>query len=152
MKRLLIAAVVIPSLWATVRVASSFAQTADTALADKLLIDHERKIFEAVTKGDKASFVALVADDGVWASGDGFVPMKLVGDAFDQMNVTRSDLVNPQVLWINPTTAVVAYAWTGSRTFMGQQLAPRMITSTVWTKRSDKWVAIYHQESDAPRQ
>jgi len=56
------------------------------------------------------------------------------------------------VLWIGPTTAIVLYAWNGSGSFMNQPFAPTTIASTVWTKRGDKWVAVYHEESDAPKQ
>ena len=44
---------------------------------DKALIANENKINEAVAKGDKAAFAALVAADGWSVDGNGF--MKVVG-------------------------------------------------------------------------
>jgi hypothetical protein len=152
MTRLLVTLFVVPVLWTTVRAATAFAHTSDKAAVEKALIDNERKINEAVAKSDKAAFLALAAEDGVWASGGGFVPMTLFVEAFDQISVTEWDIVNPQVLWMNPTTAAVIYAWTGSGSVMNRPFAPRIMASTVWTKRGDKWVAVYHQESDAPKQ
>ena len=135
----------------TVQRARAGEQTRD-AVTEKALVDSERKVNEAIAKGDKATFLSLVAGDGVWAGKGGFVPVAVLGQGFDQMNVTKWEVINPQVVWVNPTTAIVAYSWAGSGTFMGQPLAPRIIASTIWTKRADKWVAVYHQESDASSQ
>jgi len=159
MARLFVALLVVAMLWTTAVAPSAFAQTGDKAAAEKALIDHERNINEAVAKGDKAAFLALTAGDGVWTErpleaqrGGGFVPVTMFVEAFDQIKVTRWEMVNPHVLWIDPTTAVVLYAWIGSGSFMNQSFAPTTIASTVWTKRGDRWVALYHQESDAPKQ
>lgn len=147
MDRLLVVLLIV-LLSPTAQGARASEQTRDDAATEKALIDSERKINEAIAKGHKAAFLSLVAADGVWAGKGGFVPVALLGDAFDQMNVTKWEVVNPQVVWVNPTTAVVAYSWAGSGSFMGQPLARRTIASTIWTMRGDKWVAVYHQESD----
>lgn len=73
----------------------------------------------------------------------------ILGDCCTFATKTRS---HEDVLWIGPTTAIVLYAWNGSGSFMNQPFAPTTIASTVWTKRGDKWVAVYHEESDAPKQ
>ena|SRR5207249_353813 len=158
MARLFVALLVVAMLWTTAAAQSAIAQTGDKA-AEKALIDHERNINEALAKGDKAAFLALTTGDGVWTErpleaqrGGGFVPVTMFVEAFDQIKVTRWEIVNPHVLWIDPTTAVVLYAWVGSGSFMNQPFAPATIASTVWTKRGDRWVAVYHQESDAPKQ
>ena len=143
--------VMVSILGATVPPVRVVAQADDKAAAERVLIDSERKINDAVVKGDKSRFLALVAKDGLWVSGGGFVPVTLFVDALDQIELTRSDIVNPQVLWVNPTTAVVVYAWTGTGSIMDQPFKPK-VASTVWTKRGDKWVAVYHQESEAPSQ
>jgi hypothetical protein len=151
MNRLLVVLLIV-LISPTVQGTHALEQTREDAATEKALIDGERKINEAIAKGDKATFLSFVAGDAVWAGKGGFVPVALLGESFDQMNVTKWEVVNPQVVWVNPTTAVVAYSWAGSGSVMGQPLAPRMIVSTMWTKRADKWVAVYHQESDAPRQ
>jgi hypothetical protein len=157
MARLFVALLVVAMLWTTAAAPSAFAQTGDKAAAEKALIDHERNINEAVANGDKGTFLALTAGDGVWRNGrwkrgGSFVPVTMFVEAFDQIKVTRWEIVNPHGLWIDPTTALVLYAWIGSGSFMNQPFAPTTIASTVWTKRGDKWVAVYHQESDAPKQ
>ena len=72
-------------------------------------------------------------------------------DGFQEITLTSSDIANPHVLWADSATAVVIYVWTGAGRMMNRPFAPK-IASTVWTKRGDKWFALYHHESDAPTQ
>jgi hypothetical protein len=115
---------------------------------EKILIANERALHDAVTKADKASFLSLVLPDGVWTTKPGFVPMKLLVDGLDNFKVTKWDIVNPHVTWIDESSAVVLYAWTGTGTFHNQPLASTTLASTVWTKRNGKWLAVHHQETD----
>ncbi len=147
----LLSAVLVALLWSTGAPASASAQVEDKAAAEKALIENERKLNEAVAKGDRETFRTLIADDGLWARTDGFVPVTLFVEAFDQMKVTSPDIVNPLVLWVHPSTAIVVSVWTGSGTVMNQPFTPKL-AATVWTTRGDRWVAVYHHESDAPRQ
>jgi hypothetical protein len=149
MRRFLLVLLVVPLVWTGVAVRSGVVQAGDKAAAEKSLVDNERKIHEAIANRDSAAFLALTAGDGAWATGGSFVPIGMLAGAFDRINVTRWDVVNPHVLWVDQTTAVVAYGWTGAGNFLGQPLAPRRIASTVWTSRGDNWVAVFHQESDA---
>jgi ketosteroid isomerase-like protein len=112
------------------------------------LIASEQKLHRAITGGDKKAFLALASDDAVWVSGAGFVPAPMFGDALDQVKLTNSDIENPQVVPVNADTAIVVSVWTGSGTVLGRPFTQKL-TSTVWTKRESKWVAVYHHESDA---
>ena len=116
---------------------------------DKALIANENKINEAVAKGDKAAFTAFVAPDA-WSM-DAMGPMKVSEFAamLDQMKIKTWKISDEKVTWVDPNTAVVTYKWTGSGTFQGQPVASPVYASTVWTKKADKWLAVFHQESEA---
>jgi len=118
------------------------------AAVDEMLIANERALYDAVAKGDKASFQSLVLAEGVWTTKPGFVPMKLLIDGLESFTVTKWDIVNPHVTWLDQDSAIVLYAWTGAGAFQNQPLAPTTLASTVWTKRNGKWVAVHHQETD----
>jgi Domain of unknown function (DUF4440) len=124
----------------------TFATPNDTT--EKTLVANERALYDAVAKADKASFQSLVLPEGVWTTKPGFVPMKLLVDGLDGFQVTKWDIVNPHVTWIDESSAVVLYAWIGTGTFHNQPLASTTLASTVWTKRNGKWVAVHHQETD----
>jgi hypothetical protein len=119
-----------------------------TDTTDKALIANERALYDAVAKADKASFRSLVLSEGVWTTKPGFVPMKLLVDGLDNFKITKWDIVNPHVTWIDENAAIVLYAWTGTGTFHNQPLASTTLASTVWTRRNGKWVAVHHQETD----
>ncbi len=107
--------------------AKAAASTAGQSALDTALIANERKVNEAVAKNDKAVFTAFVAADAMSADGNGFMKVSDFVSAFDQITST----------------------WTGSGTFQGQKVPSKTYCSTVWTKKGDKWVAVYHQESEA---
>lgn len=125
------------------------AASPERAATETMLIANERKVNEAVAKGDKAAFLALVAPDAISADSAGFMPVKMFADALDQVKVTNWEITDPQVVWIDATSAVVAYTWTGAGTFQGQPFPPKAISSTVWTKKGGKWMAVFHQETAA---
>ena len=126
------------------------AQPADAAAVEKVLIENEQKINEAVAKGDLAAFKAGVADDA-WMidEASGVAPVS----EFEQMlkpgvaKYTDVKLDAFKVLWVDANTAVLAYTWTGGGTFMDQPVKSPAFAHTVYTKRGDKWVAVFHQET-----
>jgi hypothetical protein len=122
--------------------------TKPNAAAEKMLIANERALYQAVAKADKASFQSLAAPGGVWTTKAGFVPLHLLVDSLDTFKVTRWDIVNPHVTWIDDNAAVVLYSRTGVGTFGEQPLAPTTLASTVWIRRGGKWRALHHQETD----
>ncbi len=116
--------------------------------ADKMLIGNERALHDAVAKSDRASFLSLVLPEGIWTTKQGFIPMKALVDGLDSFKLTKWDIVNPHVTWLDEDSAIVLYAWTGTGTFGDQPLAPTTLASTVWTRRAGKWLAVHHQQTD----
>lgn len=118
-------------------------------MEETMLIANERALLDAVAKADKASFLSLVLlPEGVWTTTHGFVPMNLLVDGLDSFKLTKWDIVNPRVTWLDQDSAILLYTWTGTGTFGNQPLASTTLASTVWTKRNGKWLAVHHQETD----
>ena len=69
----------------------------------------------------------------------------------DQVNITSWKISDEKVSWVDANTAIVTYKWTGAGTFQGQPFPPATYASTVWTKKGDKWLAVFHQESEAAK-
>jgi hypothetical protein len=116
---------------------------------DKALLASEKKINEAFAKGDKAAFAALVSPTSLSADANGFMKGSDMLAMFEQVKITSWSISDEKVTWIDPNTAIVTYKWTGAGTFMGQPIPPVSYASTVWTKKGDKWVTVFHQESAA---
>jgi hypothetical protein len=118
---------------------------------DKALIANERKINDAVAKGDKTAFSALVAPTAWMADGSGFMKTSDFLPMFADVKITSWAISDEKVSWVDSNTAIVTYKWTGAGTFQGQPIPASTYASTVWTKKGDKWVAVYHQESEAAK-
>jgi hypothetical protein len=60
------------------------------------------------------------------------------------------DISESKVQWVDANTAVHTYKWTGKGTYQGKPIPSPVWASTVWTKKSGKWNAVFHQESPEP--
>ena len=118
---------------------------------DKALIANERKVADAISKADKAAFTALVAPTGWSVDSMGAMKVSDLVAAFDQLKVTSWAISDEKVSWVDGNTAILTYKWTGAGTFQGQPIPTSVFASTVWTKKADKWVAVFHQESEAAK-
>lgn len=118
------------------------------AAADATFIGRERALHDAVAKADKAAFQALVVPDGVWTTQQGFVPMNLLANGLDAFQLRKWDIVNPRVTRLGDDSAILLYAWTVTGTFGDQPLPSTMLSSTIWVKRNDKWLAVHHQDTE----
>ena len=76
--------------------------------AEKVLLDSERALYQAVAKSDKAAFQSLVAPEGSWSSPSGFIPMPLLGDTLDVFRLPTFGGQNLRVMWTeNKNSALV---------------------------------------------
>jgi hypothetical protein len=125
------------------------AGTTDRASLDRALIANEHKVNDAFAKGDQAGFTALVAAEGTALDGTGYMRVSDMTGMFDKIKITGQRMSDEKVIWIDANTAVVTYKWTGAGTVDGQKVHSPVFASTVWTKKGDKWQAIFHQETDA---
>ena len=125
--------------------------TATHSALEKALIANENKVADALMKKDKAAFTSLVAANGWSIDGNGFMKTSDFTAALDQLVIKNYKISEERVAWVDANTAIVAYKWTGSGTFAGQPFPETVYASTVWTKKNDQWVAVFHQESEAAK-
>ena len=125
------------------------AQAGSKAATEKALIANENKINEAVAKHDVKTFTDLVANDAVSADGMGVMKVADFVKSMNDMKVASWHIMDTQVYWVDDKTAVLTYSWMGSGTYKGEAIPATTYSSTVWTERNGKWVAVFHQESAA---
>jgi hypothetical protein len=139
---------------ATALAAPVLAQTAAAphAAIEKQIVASERAINDAFAKGDvKAFHAGNVAPDALSIDPTGLT--RVNGPDFDKMLMTAKiptwNIDGSQFQWIGDTTVVHIYRWTGKGTVDGQAIHSPTWASTVWTNRGGKWLAVFHQETDA---
>jgi ketosteroid isomerase-like protein len=131
--------------------APAYQEAPERSALDRAIIANENKVADAIMKRDKATFTSLVVADGWSVNGDGFMKASALGGVLDQFVIKDYIITEEKVSWIDANTAVVAYKWSGSGTYGGQPLPSTVYASTVWTKKGDKWLAVFHQESEAAK-
>lgn len=129
--------------------APAFGQGATTADTERALIANERRVNEAVVKNDMSTFNSLVAHDGMVADMSGFSKVAEFTKHVGQAQISTWDIADPRVYWVDESTAIVMYTWTGKGTWAGQPIPEKAYASTVWTERNGRWIAVFHQETAA---
>ncbi|MEO6238414.1 MAG: nuclear transport factor 2 family protein [Vicinamibacterales bacterium] len=127
------------------------AQAPERSALDKAVIANERKVGDALMKKDKAAFSSLVSADGWGIDANGMMKNSEMAASLDQLVLKNYTISDEKVTWVDANTAILAYKWTGSGTVAGQPLPSTVYASTVWTKKGDKWVAVFHQETEAAK-
>ena len=124
---------------------------ASHAAIEKQIVTMERAINDAIAKGDMKAFHASLAPDAVGVDGGGVT--KVNSPDFDKMMQTAKiqswNLDNSQFYWVDDNTVVHMYRWTDKGTFNGQPVPSPVWSSTIWTNKGGKWVAVVHQETEA---
>ena len=123
----------------------------DKAAIEKTLAETEQKINDAFIKNDAATFKTMVATEAWSVDANGLMPVTELEKMLKPgaAKITDMKLTGFKVLWVDAATAVLTYTWTGKGTFMDQAVASPVYASTIYTKRGDKWLAVYHQETAA---
>ena len=125
---------------------AAHAQT-DKAAIEKQLIANEHTIVNSFAKGDAKTFFTLVDKTGVGVDNTGVTKIADLEPMIGKAKVTTTSMDPIVVQWIDADTALLYYKWTGSGTVDGQKVPSPVYSSTIWTKKAGKWMAVYHQES-----
>jgi len=141
---------VLTAALSVVRLAAQMAP-ADRAAVENTVAANEQKISDAFAKKDIATLKTLIADDGFGAD---MMGVNSIADTYKQlptmdMKLTEQHMSDFKYVWVNPTTVVLTYTWTGKGTMMGQPVPSPAYASTVYTKRGANWLAVFHQETVA---
>ncbi len=121
------------------------------AADEKAVMANENRILDLFPKKDIATLKTLIADDALGVDMTGAMPVSEIFKQFPTMDmkITTQKTSDFKFLWVDANTVVVSYTWTGSGTTMGQPVPSPTYSSTVWTKRAGKWMAVFHQETVA---
>lgn len=118
---------------------------------EQKLTSTEKQLWEAWKNHDSAPFKQNLTDDVVAVDDGGIVQGrdKLVeAIAKDTCDVKSFSLNDPKVNWIDKDTALLTYKIEVDGTCGGQKPPPGY-ASSLWVKKSGKWLTAFHQQSPA---
>jgi hypothetical protein len=125
--------------------------SAPPARLEDELIAREKEVWEAIKKKDQARFASYLAEDQLYVSNDGVFTK---AEAVKQLSAATMPpdirLGDWKVLMIDKDAAIVTYTATAVTPACGPATAGGVQrNTTVWAKRSGKWLAILHQDTNA---
>jgi hypothetical protein len=125
------------------------AQAGNHAAIEQQIVANERAVNDAFAKNDTKTFHNYVAADSFGVDAMGVSKVADMDKMMPQMKVTSWNIDGSQFYWVNDSTVVHTYRWTGKGSFQGQPLPSPVWASSVWTNRGGKWVGVFHQETAA---
>ena len=125
------------------------AEPPNKAAVEKAIVANENAINTAVAKGDLAGFKKYVASDGWSVDAGGVMAVADFEKQFSQVKVEPGWKIDgSKLIWVDDTTVIHAYHWTGKGSFEGQPMGDSF-SSTVWVSRGGNWTALFHHETPA---
>ncbi|HWC18066.1 MAG TPA: nuclear transport factor 2 family protein [Terriglobales bacterium] len=129
----------------------SQAATGKNSDVEQKLTGMEKHLYEAWKNHDMEPFKQYLTDDVVIVGQDGIMQARdKVVDAMTKnpCDVKSYSLNDPKVNWINRYTALLTYKIDVDATCGGQK-APSGYASSLWVRKSEKWLTVFHQASPA---
>lgn len=127
---------------------SSQAASKGKSSLEETIISMERRAWDAVKARDTKAFSDLFAADGVMVDAGGMTTRTAFFQSLPDLTITDYTLSDLKVTMIGKDTALITYKADVKGSFKGQAFPPNTTyTSSIWTKRGGKWVAVYHQET-----
>ena len=127
------------------------AQSPNRSAAEKQIVSLERALNDAFAKRDVGPFKTNVAPDAMQIDGAGIAKVTTpeLEKMMKQVSIQSWAIDGSQFYWVDDNTVVHLYRWSGKGTAQGQPVPSPSWASTVWSNKSGKWQAVFHQETNA---
>ena len=111
----------------------------------------ERAIYEAIKAKKWDDFAAMLSDDFILVSGgDGVETKAKMLEGIKKYDLTEYTLSNFRLIKVDADLAIISYDETEKSTYDGKDTQAKPArTSSAWVNKGGKWVAAYHQETEA---
>jgi hypothetical protein len=118
-----------------------------TPLADGLIAAEKRVLWEAVLHKQMDVLRSSLADDYLDVSDVGVFNKTETLQVIPDLTVKDYSLDKFKVISIDKDSAIVTYEAIQHWTFKGQTGPTHVRATSVWVKRGDQWLVVFHQES-----
>ena len=119
---------------------------------EKALQTKEQAGWQAWKDRDMKAFEPMLPDNAINIAG-GMVDkgkQQILKDMMDQGCMVNSfSLADFSYLWLDKDTVVMTYNATQDVTCGGKKQPEKIVASSVWQKKGDKWLSPFHQETPA---
>ena len=108
----------------------------------------ERRVWEALLRGDKAADEQLLHRQFIGVYPDGFADRDAhTGQLASGPTISSYALEQIKTIWLGPEHALISYRATFTRP--GRDTAEVMYVSSIWRRSGEGWVNIFSQDTPA---
>jgi hypothetical protein len=126
---------------------TNVAETASALMSEADAIAKEKAIWETIKQKDYAGFAGMLADDHVGVLYDGVFNKAETLESIKQFEPSEVTFSDWKFLPIDKDGYVVAYTTVVKGKYQGKDIPLESVrNSSAWVRRSNKWVAPFHQE------
>jgi hypothetical protein len=111
------------------------------------LVDAERQSWDMARKRDKTAYAEFLADDFVAVSEYGRLNKTQNVEDLDNLQIADYSLQGIQVHRLSDDVAMLNYKVTARGIYRGEKFESTNLTSSVWSKRTGKWLNVFFQET-----
>jgi hypothetical protein len=109
----------------------------------------EHQVWDAIKAKNWDAFASMLADDFIIVGGDGVETKAKMMEGMKKYDLTEYTFSNVRLVKVDADLAVLTYDVTEKSSYDGKPTSGKPShSSSAWAKRGDKWLAVYHQESE----
>ena len=113
------------------------------------LADKETALWNAFKNKDMKPFEMHLGADAVSVDGSGVMNKTSLPDGMKMCDIKSFSLSDWNLTKLSTTTALLVYKGTQEGTCGGAPIPATVWASSLWMKRKDVWVSVFHQETAA---
>jgi hypothetical protein len=130
--------------------ANRSAEATSSPMSETEVIAKEKQAWDAVKTKDSEGFQKIMANDGIYVSHHGILDPAGTINETKELELTDLSFSDWKVLPIDKDAVLVTYTANINGRIKGMPLVSSHVrSSTAWVNREGKWLAIYHQDSEA---
>jgi hypothetical protein len=118
-------------------------------MLQKELADNETALWNAFKNKDMKPFETHLGADAVSVDSGGVTNKTTLPEGMKMCDIKSFSLSDWKLTKLSTTTALLTYKGTQEGTCGGTPVPSTVWASSVWMKRKDTWVAVFHQETAA---
>jgi ketosteroid isomerase-like protein len=119
---------------------------AENSVQDQI-VAKERQELDALKTGDKEGFANLLADDALFLDPRGTGTKAEVVSHVTDFRLEEYSMEEIKFVPLSANSGLIAYKLTQKGNAHGKEFSAKAYASAIWTKRGDKWLCIFSQET-----
>ena len=131
------------------RLPKSFAYRMPDASIQEQVVAKEREELNALKSGDHQAFANLLADEAIFLDPRGHGTKAEVVEHTSDFRLIDYTMESIKFVPVGANSGVIAYKLTQKGNAHGHEFTSVAYASALWTKRENKWLCLFSQETPA---